>query len=165
MRLGITKLRTQILLFALSLVLVTTMVIQAISWWSANQFNQQQIQQNTIKAENILRQYIRSTEKNLVNSAQVLTADFGFKQAVASGDKDTIASVLMNHGARINADLMLLTDLSGKLISSSHSIINDEALLSYVVKDLLEKPGTAHIVMLDNRVYELILLPIMAPEP
>ena len=63
MRLGITKLRTQILLFALSLVLVTTMVIQAISWWSANQFNQQQIQQNTIKAENILRQYIRSTEK------------------------------------------------------------------------------------------------------
>lgn len=163
MRLGITKLRTQILLFALSLVLVTTMVIQAISWWSANQFNQQQIQQNTIKAENILRQYIRSTEKNLVNSAQVLTADFGFKQAVASGDKDTIASVLMNHGARINADLMLLTTLSGKLISSSHSIINDEALLSYVVKDLLEKPAIAHIVMLDDRVYELILLPIMAP--
>ena len=81
MRLGITKLRTQILLFALSLVLVTTMVIQAISWWSAKQFNQQQIQQNTIKAENILRQYIRSTEKNLVNSAQVLTADFGFKQS------------------------------------------------------------------------------------
>ena len=139
------------------------MVIQSISWWSANQFNQQQIRQNTIKAENILRQYIRSSENNLVNSARVLTADFGFKQAVTSGDKDTIASVLMNHGARINADLMLLTDLSGRLISSSHSTIYDVALLSYVVKDLLEKPGTAHIVMLDNRVYELILLPIMAP--
>ena len=80
MRLGITKLRTQILLFALSLILVSTLVIQSISWWSANKFNQHQIQQNTIKAENILRQYIRSNENNLVNSARVLTADFGFKQ-------------------------------------------------------------------------------------
>lgn len=163
MRLGITKLRTQILLFALALVLITTLVIQAISWWSANTFNQQQIAQNIITAENILRQYIRSTENNLVNSARVLTADFGFKQAVSSGDKDTIASVLANHGARINADLMLLTDLSGTLISSSRSGSNDREILSQIVQDLLQKPATAHIVMLDNRIYELILLPVMAP--
>ena len=163
MRLGITKLRTQILLFALALVLITTLVIQAISWWSANTFNQQQIAQNIITAENILRQYIRSTENNLVNSARVLTADFGFKQAVSSGDRDTIASVLANHGARINADLMLLTDLSGNLISSSRSGSNDGEILSQIVQDLLQKPATAHIVMLDNRIYELILLPVMAP--
>ena len=163
MRLRITKLRTQILLFALALVLLTTLVIQSISWWSANKFNQQQIAQNITSAENILRQYIRSTENSLVSSARVLTADFGFKQAITSGDKDTIASVLANHGARINADLMLLTDLSGRLISSSRSNANDEGILSQIVKDLLEKPAVAHIVMLDNRVYELILLPVMAP--
>lgn len=163
MRLGIIKLRTQILLFALALVLITTLVIQTISWWSANRFNQQQIAQNIITAENILRQYIRSTENNLVNSARVLTADFGFKQAVSSGDKDTIASVLANHGARINADLMLLTDLSGNLLSSSRANSNDVTILSQIVQDLLQKPATAHIVMLDNRIYELILLPVMAP--
>lgn len=163
MRLGITKLRTQILLFALTLVLLTTLVIQGISWWSANKFNQQQIQQNTVKAENILRQYIRSTENSLVSSARVLTADFGFKQAVASGDEDTIASVLANHGARINADLMLLTDVSGQLISSSRSDIDDQMILSQVVRELLEKPAKAHIVMLNDRIYELILLPVMAP--
>ena len=161
MRLGITKLRTQILLFALSLILVSTLVIQSISWWSANKFNQHQIQQNTIKAENILRQYIRSNENNLVNSARVLTADFGFKQAVASSD--TIASVLANHGARIKADLMLLTDLSGQLISSSRSNHYDQTLLRQIVEDLMEKPGVAHIVMLNDRIYELILLPVMAP--
>ncbi|WP_292362614.1 MULTISPECIES: GGDEF domain-containing protein [unclassified Methylophaga] len=163
MRLGITKLRTQILLFALSLILVSTLVIQSISWWSANKFNQHQIQQNTIKAENILRQYIRSNENNLVNSARVLTADFGFKQAVASSDSDTIASVLANHGARIKADLMLLTDLSGQLISSSRSNHYDQTLLRQIVEDLMEKPGVAHIVMLNDRIYELILLPVMAP--
>lgn len=163
MPLRITKLRTQILLFALALVLLTTLVIQTISWWSANKFNQQQISQNIISAENILRQYIRSTEKSLISSAIVLTADFGFKQAVNSGDKDTIASVLANHGARINADLMLLTDLSGRLISSSRSTIFDETNLTQIVTEMLEKPAQAHIVMLDNRVYELILLPIMAP--
>ncbi|HAO25397.1 MAG TPA: diguanylate phosphodiesterase, partial [Methylophaga sp.] len=162
-RLGITKLRTQILLFALSLILVSTLVIQSISWWSANKFNQHQIQQNTIKAENILRQYIRSNENNLVNSARVLTADFGFKQAVASSDSDTIASVLANHGARIKADLMLLTDLSGQLISSSRSNHYDQTLLRQIVEDLMEKPGVAHIVMLNDRIYELILLPVMAP--
>lgn len=163
MRLGITKLRTQILLFALSLILLSTLVIQSISWWSANKFNQHQIQQNTIKAENILRQYIRSNENNLVNSARVLTADFGFKQAVASSDSDTIASVLANHGARIKADLMLLTDLSGQLISSSRSNHYDQTLLRQIVEDLMEKPGVAHIVMLNDRIYELILLPVMAP--
>ncbi len=163
MRLRITKLRTQILLFALALVLLTTLVIQSISWWSANKFNQQQIAQNIISAENILRQYIRSTENSLVSSARVLTADFGFKQAITSGEKDTITSVLANHGARINADLMLLTDLSGRLISSSRSSMNEPTILSDIVKDLLEKPAVAHLVMLDNRVYELILLPVMAP--
>lgn len=163
MRLGITKLRTQILLFALSLTLLSIAVIQAISWWSANKFNQQQIQQNTIKAENILRQYIDSTEKNLVSSARVLTADFGFKQAVNSGDSDTIASVLANHSARINADVMLLTDLSGQFISSSRPNRYDSGLLRAIVNDMLKNPAVAHIVMLNDRVYELILLPVMAP--
>ncbi|MFP5303453.1 GGDEF domain-containing protein, partial [Cobetia sp. SIMBA_158] len=88
-------------------------------WWSTSQFQEQKVDQDISVAQNVYKQYLTSKESLLLTAAKVLTADFGFKQAVATRDAGTISSVLYNHSQRIDAQLMLLIDLSGQLISSN----------------------------------------------
>ncbi|WP_397378500.1 cache domain-containing protein [Pseudomonas sp.] len=63
----------------------------------------------------VFQQLLEVRGRQLHDAVQVMAADFGFKDAVASGDTETIRSALANHGARINADVMMLLDLNGNL--------------------------------------------------
>ena len=95
------------------LILLTAVMSLASFWWSTSQFNQAQVQRKIQVAQNVYQQYLKARERLLVTAATVLTADFGFKQAVATRDAQTISSVLLNHSRRIDADLMLLLDVKG----------------------------------------------------
>ena len=57
--------------------------------------------------------------RQIRDAVQVLSSDFGFKDAVASGDTATIASVLGNHGARIDATEVLLLGLDGTITATA----------------------------------------------
>ena len=57
--------------------------------------------------------------KRLRDAVQLLATDFGFRDAVSSADSATIRSVLLNHGARINASDMFLLGMDGKVLSST----------------------------------------------
>lgn len=160
-----TSLRQGIVLLCAGLVLVTSVVIQGWSWWSSNQFNKKQLTESINNAQNVFEQYTKEKEKLLATAARVLTADFGFKQAVTTKDKKTISSVLLNHGQRIDADIMLLTDLQGQLISSSLSKFNLDATQSTSLNILLKEPGKTHFMLLQNTLYQLLALSVNAPRP
>ncbi len=51
----------------------------------------------------------------LAQAARVLAADYGFRAALQSADRDTVASALENHGSRIGARQMLFMGLDGRL--------------------------------------------------
>ncbi|MEE5065659.1 EAL domain-containing protein [Pseudomonas alliivorans] len=57
--------------------------------------------------------------KRLRDAVQLLSADFGFRDAVASSDSSTMRSVLLNHGKRINASDMFLLGMDGVVIAST----------------------------------------------
>ena len=158
-----TSLRQGIVLLCAGLVLVTSITIQGWSWWSSSQFNKRQLSASIVNAQNVFKQYTNEKEKLLTTAARVLTADFGFKQAVTTKDSETIASVLINHGQRIDADLMLLTDLQGQLISSSLPNFSLDTTQSAYLNTLLREPGTTHFMVLQNTLYQLLALPINAP--
>src|SRR5438874_7077487 len=46
--------------------------------------------------------------QRLVQGARLLSADYAFRGAIATGDAETMRSALANHGKRIDADLMIL---------------------------------------------------------
>ena len=60
----------------------------------------------------------QDTER-LVQGARLLTADYAFREAIATGDSETIASVLANHGKRIDATLMMLVGLDQRVIADT----------------------------------------------
>src|SRR6202012_3204680 len=67
------------------------------------------------------QQLIRFRANQLASGVGVLAADFGFREAVASGDGPTILSAANNNAQRIGADMVLVMDIHGKVLTSSGS--------------------------------------------
>ncbi|PIQ39766.1 MAG: hypothetical protein COW58_09760, partial [Thalassolituus sp. CG17_big_fil_post_rev_8_21_14_2_50_53_8] len=90
---------------------------------------------------------------------------FGFKQALASQDKATVASMLENHGSRIRSDLMFLVDVSGQVTASTDSDVREGEQFSYApaLAQSLKGEVSADFFVLGNHIYQLLLIPVQAP--
>ncbi|KQQ67889.1 hypothetical protein ASF84_01780 [Pseudomonas sp. Leaf127] len=69
--------------------------------------------------------------RRLRDAVQLLSADFGFRDAVASAEASTIRSVLLNHGGRINASDMFLLGMDGKVIASTEPEVPEGSRFIY----------------------------------
>lgn len=132
---------------------------------ATNNHAKQQINTNLAIGERIFIQLLADREEKLLNSARVLTADFGFKQAVATQDKATIESVLRNHANRINADLMLLLSLNGQLTASNSKFNEPFSIPTDLAKAIQNSKGTIEYLWIDQSLYHVVLLPVQAPTP
>src|SRR4029079_2419838 len=72
-----------------------------------------------IAGEGVFRRSLKQEEVRLAQGARLLAADYAFREAIATGDRDTIVSVLSNHGKRIDADLSMLVGLDGKVLADT----------------------------------------------
>jgi adenylate cyclase len=112
---------------------------------------------------------LEERRKILVEKALLLSADFAFKTAMATGDHDTILSALENHRARVGADLMLLLELSGETIADTRpAALAGTAselgpLLSRARED--EFGEASSIRSLGGAAYQLVTVPLFMPEP
>ncbi|GFM52003.1 GGDEF domain-containing protein [Pseudomonas cichorii] len=79
----------------------------------------------------VFERLIELRGKRLRDTVQLLSADFGFRDAVASEDSSTIRSVLLNHGSRINASDMFLLGMDGTVISSTESNVPEGSKFVY----------------------------------
>jgi diguanylate cyclase len=105
--------------------------------------------------------------RRLADGVQLLAADFGFRDAVASRDSATIRSVLLNHGKRINASDMILLSMDGKVLASTLDDLADGSLFRFD-QALLEARRTQQtmlIVPLQGKPHLLVEAPVLAPLP
>jgi diguanylate cyclase (GGDEF)-like protein len=105
--------------------------------------------------------------RQLHDAVQVLGADFGFKTAVASGDRATIRSALANHGARINADAVMMLGLDGSLALSTDPLISGQtaARLSTQVMAQQRAGGQIFLLPIGDSIYLLVQATVSAPLP
>jgi diguanylate cyclase (GGDEF)-like protein len=161
------KLRTRIAVTFLALLgAVTGAALFAVS--AANQSNaEREITRQLEVGRLVFERALDSNRRQLTQAAQVLAKDFGFRDAVATNDADTIGSALETQGARINATLVELLSLDGKVIATAGSTMQAGAPSAY--RDLLDlRDGTgvsSAIAVEDGHVYQLVMLPIRAPLP
>lgn len=164
---AVSSLKKSIFRLVVGSVLFTTIGVLISMWATTATHAQKQLNRNLTIAQSVLEQVLSSREQQLFDSADVLTSDFGFKQAVATQDEGTIRSVLQNHGKRIKADLMALISLSGQLISSTTDTMPINAPFPYanfIEQAILEGGGTTFMLM-DDKLYQVIILTVDAPRP
>ncbi|MBG0839497.1 putative bifunctional diguanylate cyclase/phosphodiesterase [Ectopseudomonas toyotomiensis] len=115
----------------------------------------------------VFEQLLALRSDQLQQAAQVLAADFGFKEAVASGDAPTIRSALANQGARINADAVFLLGLDGSLQVSTDPDIDAEALARLDGQLQLPQRDGAQLFLLPigRQIYLLVDATVSAPLP
>ena len=128
--------------------------------------------QNSLRDEmrvgaRVFKRLLDQNSQQLVEATSVLTYDFGFREAIATRDRDTIASALRNHAARIKASGMSVIDLDGKFVADTHDESN--AGKPYpnpdMVRRALQLGRTSGIRMMGGRPYQVVVVPVLAPLP
>lgn len=150
----IRRFRTRLIVILLLLVSGSIAISLFAMNFSVEQQAERSIAQELNVSERVFRELLNSRSELLLQAAQVLTDDFGFKRAVATGDKDTIVSVLVNHGERINTELMVLQTPAGEEIAATHPIGNE------VTKDSRGQ----QLAIVDGELFQLITVPVKAPQ-
>ena len=164
-RLRIHRLRTRIALIFTALVLV----VQVLGYTSVSRFITSAARTNTDDqlqvAERVFGQIVQAHRERLAQAAAVVAADFGFREAVATRNDATIVSALRNHGGRIQADLVMLVGLDGRLVADTTLQKAEQSL--FVYPELIERArrdgSASSIAPLDDKLYELVVVPVRAP--
>ncbi len=92
----------------------------------------------------------------------VVTADYGFKEAAATGERRTILSALANHGDRLGADLAMWIAPDGDIILSSAPVQRLPRVMDVESATTLPSPRTG-LEVLAGRTYLVSAAPVLAP--
>ncbi|MFZ2509448.1 MAG: EAL domain-containing protein [Steroidobacteraceae bacterium] len=110
-------------------------------------------------------QLLKFRASQLATGVAVLAADFGFREAVSTGDRPTILSAASNHSRRIDADLMFLVDNEGSLIAATGRVDpNFVAAMDDFTDRALLSPDMPHFALLSGRLYQFFAAPVRAPD-
>mgnify|MGYP005748629141 CR=1 FL=1 len=116
--------------------------------------------------ERVWQRFHDARGEQLLETALVLADDFGFRAAVASGDPATMASALRNHAGRVGADGAVLLGADGRWLAGlddASPAWRGEALAPVLAQ--AEAEGFALAVLpVEDRLYQLALIPVMAPQ-
>ena len=96
----------------------------------------------------------------LQNAAQLLSRDFGFRAAVATGDEATMQSALGNAAARLKVRTAFIVTADGRVSAIDPSIGKTEAAALWEPLDAGRLTGVS---VLAGRPRQLVAAPIMAP--
>ncbi len=102
----------------------------------------------------------------LVQGAHLMSSDYTFREVIASGDRDTIASVLMKYGRRIDASLMMIVGLDQRVLGDTLNMAIDKpfAFPDLIAEAEMSQKASA-MVLIDGRLYQLVVVPVLAPTP
>jgi len=134
---------------------------------SNSQIARQTIDQALEQGERIFQRLFAQNQARLEQGAAILSADFAFRQAIASNDTATILSVFRNHGARVGASVMTLVSLENAVRADTQdsSRIGRPFAFPELVRQAASAGTASSIVLLDKHLYQLVVVPVLAPEP
>lgn len=111
----------------------------------------------------VLQQLLDNRGEQLRNNVAILADDFGFKSAVATKDTATLYSVLANHGDRAKADMVMLSDLDGNVLASSHHAQDSAMPFPKLFERAQQNGHGVGVVIAEGEPYEFVLMPVRAP--
>ncbi|MGB6306765.1 MAG: EAL domain-containing protein [Steroidobacteraceae bacterium] len=160
-------LRTRIAVtFILLLAAVLAAALGAVS--ATNHGNaEREVQRQLDVGASVFSRLLESNRRQLTQAAQAVAADYGFREAVATRDTDTLVSVLQNSGQRIGAAMVVLTSLNGDVIAASglHVKAGTPFPLSPTLKRGMSGDNATSLMVDNGRIYQLVTVSVRSPLP
>jgi diguanylate cyclase (GGDEF)-like protein len=156
------NIRTRIALFFVLLILAVQVFGLFIVRHSIYVNEQQRLAQLNI----IFDQAFVAGRDRLQQYAVVAAADFGFRAAVAKRDPATIESALHNQQLRMRADLVFLVGVDHLIITDTSDGPQSGQPFAYgdLLARSLETGGSSAVAAVGHTLYELVAVPVRAPE-
>lgn len=156
----IERLRTRLILLLVGLLALVLSAVFVAVYNATDSSAERQARQQLQVGANVFSRLLELRAQELASATQVLAADFGFREAVASGDLPTIRSALLNQARRIGADEALFFDAQGDIQVSSR-MVDDSA---QVELSALQPLGDNSLVaVIDGQPFLLVDAVVMAP--
>jgi diguanylate cyclase (GGDEF)-like protein len=156
--------RKRLLVLIIGLVIVTQTVTLAAVLASTRGTVEERAKDELGSGASLALQLMRFRAGELANGVSATAADFGFREAVASGDPLTILSAARNNARRVGADMVMVLDTRGKVIATTVPV-DEEAGES--IRQLPRDPGARDqpaFIILGPSAYQLVLAPVRTPE-
>jgi diguanylate cyclase (GGDEF)-like protein len=158
------KFQTKLILFYVLLFAAVEVATLGLVFTAAKSHIVDQSRKEFLAVRSNLENWLADTTHRLTEAAKVLSSDFGFRGAVATGDRPTLASAIDNLRIRVNADRAWVFMPDGNLLADSAA--SGEKLFPYA--DFLAGSGGedrgAAVASVGDRIYQLVVAPILAPD-
>jgi diguanylate cyclase (GGDEF)-like protein len=158
-------LTSRIVALSLLLLLLVQAAVFSVVRISIEQSAQRQVEQELVVGERVWRRLLDQNAQTLRKGAELLAADYGFREAVNSQDDATIRSVLENHGARIGATVTALLDTGMALRSVGEG--QDDSQIAPLLKRLSgassQQMQGSQVALVGRTPYQFVLVPMKAP--
>jgi diguanylate cyclase (GGDEF)-like protein len=99
----------------------------------------------------------------LKQSADVLSRDFGFREALATRDRATVESALMNLTGRIGGTRALVVGPDGDVIADASGVSDGGFPYPDILRDAEDTGATAEVAVLDGVPQLIVASPVFAP--
>ncbi len=157
--------QSRILFFSLGLlafILVGSFIVVNLAY---KQNANQQIKSSLAVAKKVFNRLIDAQAHDHSENAYILSSDFGFKQVIATQDHQTILSALENLQQRIGADAVMLVSPDLHLRADTTHPKESGAFFAANVVERAQQEGKANaIILMDSHPYQMVIVPIMAPD-
>ncbi|MDI1309948.1 MAG: EAL domain-containing protein [Methylotenera sp.] len=121
--------------------------------------------------EKIFLSLLNQNSESLTQGARILAIDYGFRQAIASNDEETILSALNNQQKRLGANISVFyTSSNFYPTADDHQIVEGEKIYEVVksavtvlVETAQESGDFKSFAIFNNEPYQLVAVPVKAP--
>ena len=161
------RLETRIIKFFVGLLVVVQMAGFFSIRYAIEQNARLNLREELNVGKRVFKRLLEQKELQLIAATTVLTRDFAFRDAIATRDQGTIVDVLRNHGARISANRLALVDLQ-KVVTADTvqpGVIGKPFAFPDLIAGAEGKRTVSEIRIVDGTIYQLVVVPVLAPLP
>jgi diguanylate cyclase (GGDEF)-like protein len=122
--------------------------------------------QALVAGARVFDRLLEQDTQRIVQGARLMSADYAFREVISTGDRDTIASVLANYGKRIDASLMMVIGLDQRVVSDTLGATVDKPFpFPNLIARAEQNQQSSAMVLINGQLYQLVVVPVMAPIP
>jgi diguanylate cyclase (GGDEF)-like protein len=161
----LNTLRSKMVVFLVALLGIVQIGVFALVNTATSNAARTKIDDELTVGERVFASEQKQDADRLVQAATVLASDFAFREAIATGAGTTVESALENHGARVKAAVVLFVNLQGMVVNDTLRIGAPPRPFEYqaLIAQARSVGQAAAIQMLDQRLLQLVAVPVQAP--
>lgn len=159
--------RTRLLFYIIGLLLLTLGGVFGVVNYVFRENTEDAIRRELLVTERIFSRLLQERSTQLTQQVTALASDFAFKRVMATFDNATISSALTNLSKRVKADAAFLvaTDYNVMLDNLHFQQIGQPFFATSLIQSAQSQGNATGLVLINQKPYQLIIVPILAPEP